>query len=236
MTTFGQLLERIKDDLDIEDTENPFISDEDIRQYMNEAIEDAESEIHNIYEDYFLQIGALTMTNGSKSVTFPTNIYANKIRKLFYFPTDKNLRYEVKPIRDKQVLMDVESNDDYQYHIINDSVAGNHIELEPASRETSTNLKCLYIREARKFLTDGTEDAIQIDIPEFQRFLRQHAVYHILLKDGSPMAAEAKENMDRYRVKMVETLNRSVPDDNDVVAQDLSFYQDFTGSFLGEME
>jgi len=234
MATFAQLMDRIKDEMDLHDSNsNPaqtlFVSDKDLRVYLNAAVRDAEKEIHNLFEDYFLSITDLTMTLDSKIVTFPSNIYANKIRKLFYFPTDKNNRYEIKRIIDKTLLMDIEDNDDYMYQIVNDSTNGNHIELNPASRETSTLLKCLYIRNAKTIATDGTEDSEMLDIPECEDFIIAHVKAAVYENDGDPRMQKAEQKTEKERGQMIKSLNRSVPDEDTLIKQDLSFYDDFSG-------
>jgi hypothetical protein len=224
--TFGYVLEKLKDDLDLEEDKNAFITDEDILQYLNESIHRAESIIHNIFEDYFLSQTNLTMTSGSQIVALPSDIFASKIRKLFYFPSNISQRYEVIRIRDKNKLMDVRDNDFYQYQLMNDATNGEHIELSPAARETSTNLKLLYIRNAKQFATDGTEDSQLIDIPEFHRFILQDSKANIMEKDGDPRLPETLQRLNAYEQEMTSTLTRRIDDEDDLIRQDLSFYLD----------
>jgi len=125
MATLAYVMEKIKDDLDLYENVNEFIEDEDIRQYINEAIKEAEAEIHNVFEDYFLTYTSLTLTEDSEVVALPTDIYANKIRKIFYYPSIESNRYEVKRLYRLADYLDVDSQDNYRYLINNSASAGN---------------------------------------------------------------------------------------------------------------
>ena len=49
--TLGQIKAKVKRDLDIES--EVFIQPDELIEYINDAIDEAESEIHSLYEDYF---------------------------------------------------------------------------------------------------------------------------------------------------------------------------------------
>jgi len=112
-STLKQLRERIQADLDLED--ETFIIDSDINSWINEAIKKAEAEIHTLYEDYFLTEAEITLvtTNAAPTDTddveeswpntqfyqYPSDIYANKIRKIVYVNDSNSSTHEVKRVK-----------------------------------------------------------------------------------------------------------------------------------------
>ena len=233
MSTLTVLMNKVKSDLDLEDEINPFTNNKDLRRFFNDSIQDAEAEIHNIFEDYFLAETDLTMTSGSSLVSMPTDIFANKIRKLMYFHPTLSQRYTINFLRNLQTIMSVDSSDNYKYRIINDTDDGGvpKIKLFPDSQETSTNLKCYYLRNAKTFDIDGSDDSENVDIPEFERFLVARVKMFVYEKDSDPRFQVAQIETERYRKMMVETLSRSRPDDDSLIQPDYSFYDDFSDSY-----
>lgn len=232
MSTLTQLMDRIKSDLDLEGEINEFTDDTDLRRFFNDAIRDAEAEIHDIFEDYFLAQANLTMATDSALVDMPTDIYANKIRRLMYFPTAANQRYTVRFMRSFEEDMDIAANSDYMYRILNDvDDLAIKISLSPVSRETSTNLLCYYLRNAKVFALDGTDDSLSTDIPEFERFLIARVKMLVYEKDSDPRMQVAAADMERYRVMMISSLSRARPDDDNLITADDSFYTDFANPY-----
>lgn len=232
MATLQNIIDRLKADLDVEDQINPFVSETDLIRFINSAIREAESEIHNIFEDYFLSEEDLNMVNGGSFIALPSDMFANKIRALIYNPTDQNQRYEIKPIRRLEEIQYIDSQDDYRYKIFNDADLTSGvamIRLYPPARETTADvIKCYYLRNATQFATDGTENANTVDIPEFEAFLEAHAKVKVYEKDGDPRMQEAKEDRERQRKIMIESLTRMAADNNTYVLKDTTFYDDFT--------
>jgi hypothetical protein len=82
--TWSMILNKIQEDCDLID--EPFISTDELLGYANEAIESSETAVHTIgIEDtYFLSWDFLNLTSGTGTYNLPADIYANKIRKMFY--------------------------------------------------------------------------------------------------------------------------------------------------------
>lgn len=232
MTTLAEMIDNIKDDQDLEDEVNPFIEDGDIRQYINSGVRLCESHIHNIFEDYFMTLTDLTLTSGSDIVSLPADIFAQKIRRLFYWHSNKNDRYKVKRLKNLDKLMDVTSTEKLEYFMTNDPTNGVRIILnrDANASEASTPVRCFYLRNARTFATDGTEDAESFDIPEFERVVENYARKRVYLKDSDPRSEEAERELLQDTELMIGTLTRREPDEDDEIVMDGRFYRDFVGS------
>lgn len=82
--TWAMILNKIQEDCDL--INEPFISQEELLGYANEAIESAETAVHTIgIEDtYFKATDFIYLNPNQNQYPFPSDIYANKIRKMFY--------------------------------------------------------------------------------------------------------------------------------------------------------
>lgn len=81
--TWGEIWQTFQDsevDLELED----FVDKDEAREWANEAIDEIEAEILTLYEDYFLTLQELDFNAGQDEVALPSNIYAMKIRSLWY--------------------------------------------------------------------------------------------------------------------------------------------------------
>ena len=234
--TYAQIAAKVRLDTDTQDTD--FVTFDELVGYCNEAIDEAEAEIHNFYEDYFLTSDLISLVAGTAEYAMPTNIYANKIRSVVYH--NGSVIYKVKRVRDADKFLKAAINDQsgsqdyYRYIIINDSVtAGVQMKLYPASRETSsTIMRRWYIRNATRvpLASEGSEaatNAIQIDIPEFHSFIEAWMKYKIHDKENHPRAGDSEAAMEKKRVLMIKTLKEMVPDNDTIIDMDYSFYDDF---------
>ena len=122
--TLSELITKIRRDIGFDEDDS--VTDPELTSYINEGISEAEREIHTLYEDYFLSRIYLPLTDGVETYSLPSDIYANKIRAIYY-EGDDNDKYEIKRIRyfDEEALIDTDDTFDYMYFIINpgDSVA-----------------------------------------------------------------------------------------------------------------
>jgi hypothetical protein len=78
------ILNKIQEDCDL--INEPFISNDELLGYANEAIESSETAVHTLgIEDvYFLSWDFIYLSPGQSNYNLPADIYANKIRKMFY--------------------------------------------------------------------------------------------------------------------------------------------------------
>jgi hypothetical protein len=224
--TYEELLLALQKELDLED--ETFITPDEFLSYFNRGVDEVEAAIHTIYEDYFLTNSPLSLVSGTQDYVLPTDIYAQKIRGIFY-NDGTSVKYEIMPIRKIQETDFLEPTDFYKYIITNTSASGLRISVYPVPSETSTNIKIWYIRNAKRF-----EEASDVcDIPEFTHVIVQYARWKCLSKEGHPSTQAALMDYERMKVDMVDTLTARIPDENNDIIKDMSFYNDFDDSYLG---
>lgn len=219
--TLAEIQTKVRSDTD--NLDKDFITDIELNDLINESIDDAEAVIHTIYEDYFLTKANIALVNGTQNYALPSDIYANKIRKVLY--DDGSLKYEITRLKNLELIPFVDSNEEcYQYIITNVSGTGYRMMLLPTSRETSsTNVTMWYLRNANRLVSS----ADTCDIPEFTNYVIQQTKMRMYEKEGHPNVIKAIEDTRMIRELMVETLTNMVPDEHNEVQMDLSFYDDF---------
>jgi hypothetical protein len=159
--TYEEALNKILVDLDLQD--ETFISPNEMIGYFNDGLADAESELQSLNQDYFLTKYYLPLVSGTQRYDLPDNIYANKIRGLFF--QSGNINYPVNQIRrankfEKMMMTDQYApNADYSYVLVNDGAGQAKLELHPTSRDTaiyppqdgaSTPITMWYIRNCAR--------------------------------------------------------------------------------------
>lgn len=218
--TWAEIKAKVKNDLDLND--EVMIGEAELLAYANEAIDEAEQHVLTIYEDYLLESSPISLVSGQSLYALPVDIYAHKIRRIFYNTAQD--KYEVKRLRDLTKMLDVEANDPYQYMITNGAVDGAMLRLLPASREDSaSNVEVWYLRNANKLV----DDASVMDIPEAVNFVIAHIKKSCLTKEGHPGQVSAQQELERQRQLLVDTLSAMVPDEDNEVLVDVSFYSEF---------
>ena len=300
--TLSQIRTQVRRDLSMD--EEQFISDAEINKYINDGIDVAEAEIHTLYEDYFLDYLSLPLSVGVDTYDLPSNIYANKIRKVIY-DNGSDKEYLIARIKKLEDTMssENENSDYYKYLITNvapstvgtavtaytvgtklvvfstdhklpvgskvefftsggvtrgtDYVAstpsstsiilstgiaavvptdtctrlgGIKIKLFPTSAENSTSAVTLwYIRNSKTL----SLDADVCDIPEFVSYVIWYTKAQCVAKDvGNPMTQYILSEVEKAKTLMVETLTSMVPDDDNFIGADLSFYSDFNTEMM----
>ena len=232
-STLKQLRERIQADLDLED--ETFIIDSDINSWINDAIRKAEAEIHTLYEDYFLAEASITVTAGTKLYDYPSDVYANKIRKILFHDSGKTTSHEVKRVKNlinasTRDIYDTTSGSNYilEWSPINDATDGRKIRIFPEIARSGT-LRVWYIRNAKQL----SADTDTCDIDEFERYVLQSVKTECFFKDGDPRAIQSKQLEEQLKQDMINTLSNMVPDNNTEIPMDFSFYEDSLDDSLG---
>lgn len=223
--TYAQIKTKVESDLDLED--QTFIPDDEMLGYANEAVGEAEAEVHGIYEDYFLTRAFLPLVAGTEAYNLPTNIYANKIRGIMY--RNAGDYYTIKRIMEWHKFAEYteelayQTSTWYQYLLINTTPGVPQILLSPPAKETSSqNVTIWYIRSANRFTT-GTDIC---DIPQFVEFVIQYMKVRCLEKEGNPGVVKAMADLEQQRGQMTSTLQTMVPDNENNIQPDLSIYRD----------
>ena len=225
--TYEDIRDKILREHDLED--ETFIGEDELLGYYNDAVDEAEAEIHGIYEDYFLASANLELEVDVELYSLPSDIYANKIRRVIY--QNGSLTYEVRRLRDWKKFInkadaDLYATDRYYgYFLKNNSIEdGVQLLLVPKSREDSeTNVTIWYIRNA----TRATDETSKCDIPEFLNFIYAHMRCSIRRKEFNGDVPQTDLlALEAQRKLMVDTLTAMVPDDQTEIEQDLSHYWD----------
>jgi len=241
--TYAEIRAKAAVDLDVQS--ESFITADEMAGYANEAIDEAEALIHNMYEDYFLVSREnFALTTGVSEYDLPAAIYGNKIRRFIYHKgTELYTIRRIREMNEFEIMEEIDQyglTDDYQYIIINKvftditsaSTGGYKILLFPTSRETSTtNVKISYIRNANRVplpstTTQALSDATLIDIPEFYTFVIQFMKVKLYEKEGDARQTEARIDLEGQRRTMIETLTGMVPDTDSTIKPDFTHYQE----------
>ena len=222
--TYLEIRTKVRKDLGLE--QEDFITPEEMLGYCNAAIDDAESEIHSIYEDYFLTESSMSLVESQYSYDMPTDIYANKIRGLVY--NYQNHVYPVKRHANSATLFEnievdkSSTNSRHMYYLTNSSATvGVKMILTPTPTVDKPDaLKLYYIRNANRMV----DDTSLCDIPEFVDYVLQFMKVRCYEKEGHPNLDVAIGILEYKKKNMINTLSNMVPDDDSELEQDTSFY------------
>lgn len=219
---------KIRRDMDLID--DPAVAEQEMIEYFNDAIREAEANIHGLgfEDDYFLTSEPLNLSSGVDTYALPSNIYANKIRGLIY-SEGLSRTYELRPYKRfgkfSNITIDSLTPGDgygYMYYIKNDTaLAQPDVIIVPAPTQSGQLITTWYIRSANRI--KQVNDII--DIPEFITFIFAHVKKSILLKKKEFTPDEMNE-YNTAKLLMLSTLRQQTADDNDDVAMDISFYKE----------
>ena len=219
--TWLEIKTKVQNDLDL--IAEDFISEAELLDYANEAIDECEAEIHTIYEDYFMTQATLSVVQGTQEIDVPSDIYADKIRKIFTPTIGSREAYDVMRIRNLREIPRIQAEEDYRYVLVNNLDNGaTSIRIYPTPRESFT-ADIWYLRNAKRLAVD----ADQCDIPEFVLYVLQFMKQRCYEKEGHPNVMKAMQDTARLKEKMRGVLANRVDDDDNKIIPDLSFYYDY---------
>lgn len=218
--TYAEAKAKIQRDLDL--TEETFVSDQELKEYFNDAIDEAEAEIHNLYEDYFLSEATITLAIGTNRYALPTDIYANKIRNLWFKQND--CWYQIKRTRHKdRPAQNIDKNLEYTFQIQHRTPSeGITLRLFPDVSHDGPYVEMQYIRNANRIVLDTD----LIDMPECIAFIFAFVKEKVCDKESHPLLASAQVKLEKQRELMLTTLKTMVPDEDNNIDPDMSFYED----------
>jgi len=222
--TWAQIKNKVKADLDLEG--EVFIRPDELLGYANEAIDEAEAEIHTLYEDYFMARKTLTIVPGQEEYALPFDIYAQKIRRIVY--NDGSSVYTVFRLKDWKkfesynIAKNFATSDLYQWFFLNQVAGEPRILLVPQGRDSGPYLSVWYLRQANRL----EEDADICDIPEFYNFIFQYIKVKVYEKEGHPNMGKAEMDLEKQRSLMNATLAQIAPDAHNEIELDISFYEE----------
>jgi hypothetical protein len=227
--TWAEIRTKVEADCDLQD--ETFITTTELLSYVNEAIDEAEAEIHGLYEDYFLKSTTIPVVSQDQMFSIPTympDIYGDKIRKIMFSSGGTNVypvnrlkdwkKFEQKAYADTQVSTTL-----YNFFLVNQTVGNPEIMLVPKATQSGT-LTVWYLRNANRL----TVDTDICDIPEFINFIFAHMKVKVFAKEGHPGYNEALERLEQERGRMLGVLSNRVPDAENEIELDLSMYGDMS--------
>ena len=212
--TYGDLKKQVEAELDLAG-EN-FVTADELLQYCNDAISEAEAEIHRlqIEDQYFLTKTSVALTPGQTMIDFPEDIYANKIVSIIAF--ENNYTYKVKLYRHTHRMDRFErianafENDDYQFLVLNQTSP--KIMLAPAARNNGGRLEIWYIRSVSRVVDESSE----IEIPEFDNFIVSLMKAKCRAKENlGVIPQDAMAEVQANRRLMLDTLSNRVEEEPD---------------------
>lgn len=226
--TYLEMKSKILKELDLESED--FIQPDELLGYFNDAIDEMEASVHKLGREdlYFLNKATLTLVQNQDEYSLPSDIYANKIRRVVYHASDRI--YAIKRLRQEQLFEQMEvvnlypgANDYYSYALYNPSAAsGVKLLLFPTPKENSSNVRIWYIRNANRMV----DDTSICDVPEFYNFIYAYVKWKCRDKEFQGNAKEDLSAMEAQKKLMVETLTDMTPDDDNEIVRDLSHYED----------
>ena len=226
--TWSEIRTKIEQECDLEDED--FVRRDELLAYCNEAIDEAEAEIHSLYEDYFLKKADISVVANDEFFSIPTHmpdIYADKIRRIIFREGSGTTVYTVTRLKDwkkfeQKAVQDTQLTTDlYQYFLVNSTPGNPQVMLVPKSREAGT-LTIWYLRNANRLAVDSDV----CDIPEFINFIFSHMKVKVYGKEGHPGYQEALERLESERNRMNAVLSSRVPDMDNEIELDVSHYED----------
>ena len=233
--TLAEIRTKINRDLDLEG--EVFVQPQELIGYINQAIDEAEAEIHTIYEDYFLTWYFPELVSGQREYDLPSDIYAHKIRKII-FSDDQSKTYEIARVPESEKFSDIalterfRSTEFYRYLIVNTTPGAPKIYTVPAIREDDTGpsndgqskMRIWYLRNANRL----SNDTDVCDIPEFVHFVIAYAKLRCLEKEGHPNMMYWAQQTERQRRLMVDTLTNMIPDGETLIEPNMMHYDELS--------
>lgn len=226
--TLAELKQKIERDTDTE--AELFIQPDELLDYINEAIDEAEIEVHGLYEDYFLARATLTLIPDTNEYALPSTIYAHKIRRITYRRGTR--QYTVRRVKDWKkfeayeldLIFGSQTEEEYRYFILNEAAGAPRILFTPEMGDDGDYMTIWFMRQANR-LVDDTDI---LDIPEAANFVTQHVKKRIYEKEGHPNLPLAVADLERERGLLNSILASMVPDADNEIEMDLSPYEEMS--------
>lgn len=137
--TYAEARQKLQEDLDLQD--QIFVQSNELIGYFNEGIEEAETDILKIDEDYFLTSQPIPLVAGVSAYPYPYNMVAFKERGIIY--ANGSIIYDVKRFRRRNKFENLAFanqyafGDDYRWFHTHDTAGAAKINIIPPSRETA---------------------------------------------------------------------------------------------------
>lgn len=214
--TLANIVSKIQDDFDLH--EETFVTTDDIKQLIEDAITDAEEIIIDSFSDFFLTYEDLSVEEGDTSIALPEDIYESRMRGLYYSESGfdgtpaRGDAYKVKKIS-LQRIMDAGATDRYTYRLMNSTAEGQKIHIFPAIDADSDNkFRIWYIRQAKRL--DDDDDVLEKGLRI--QYIFAHVKKAVAEKLGDPILEVYDKKLMQQEDKLKNSLSRLTDDDEDV--------------------
>lgn len=223
--TYLELKTKVLQDGDLEG--ETFIQPSEMLGYCNEAIDNAEKIVKNVYPDYFLDKAPLTLVAATQEVALPDAIYAHKLRRITY--RNGSEVYTIDRVRDWKKFEEYEeqaansgSNVELRYFILNQTAGSPRITFNRplTATDAAATVTAWFVRQANRV----EEDADLLDIPEAANYVMCFMKFKCLEKEGHPGVSLAVAQLNAEEASLQADLVEMVPDGDDEIEQDKSFY------------
>jgi hypothetical protein len=226
-----QVVQKIERELDLE--EEVFIQDEEMNDYINDAITLIEAKMNTLgfRDQYYLTRSTISLVTGQADYALPTNLYEGKIKEVVY--SVGATIYKVEPMQNSASAEAIEhlnrfsTNEFYKYRIRSDAANANYFQLIPKSRETAANAIVIeYYRDLQRVSSDND----LVEVPEIAlQFLYQYVKVKVLEKEGHALLGQAKADLEAIEEEMVSTLSGQLVDDSqNLLELDKQIYEEFS--------
>lgn len=238
--TYQELRDKVLMELDMEEDVpgQEFIKPDELVGYCNDGLAEAKAEIMKLNEDYFLSSDTMDLVQGTAEYDLPADIYAAKLRGVIY--NSGSTIYPVRRISTNNKFLRVAvgnynppGNPRYGYFLKNTSTAdGIKMVIVPTAQESLVGaITRWYIRDVQEvpLISAGSLAATlaaEVDIPEFIDFVQQYMRVRCLTKEGRQAPPTELADLEHQRKLMVDTLTEMVPDGDNEVEADMSFYEE----------
>jgi exonuclease VII small subunit len=222
--TWAQVKEKIKNDLDL--NKEVFVRAQELLEYCNEAIDEAESEIHALNQDYFRKETTLSVVQDQGYVSAPADLFGHMIREIVYDDGSELYRVsrvtEQSPLLYSQNQLRYTTQSDYRWYMVNEAAGDLRIKITPVPRNSGAFLKVAYIRQANRV----EQDSDIVDLPEAYGFIFQKIKCLIYEKEVHPNLESGLMKLEQARTNMQGVLANAIPDNDNMVLPDLSIYDE----------
>lgn len=231
--TWTEIYAQIVSEADLADED--IIDETEMMGYCNEAIDEAETRVNALNEDYFLRRDrSVTLVIGTDEYALPTSIWAQKIRTIMY--RNGTTSYEVKRIPTLKKFLEYSAsralsisdpNVALRYFVLNDSADAQKIVFTPVPAEAGQYIEIWHIRQANR-MTTGAD---KMDIPEAMNFVMAYLRERVWFKcaAGSAKHADASKKLDVERENLPVALKEAQPDGDNEIEADIEGFDDHHG-------
>ncbi len=114
---------------------------------------------------------------------------------------------------------------EYRYFLLNQSAGAPKFLFTPSVAEDGQFIDVWFLRQANRL----SEDTDVMDVPEAANYVMQYVKNRCYEKEGHPNLMKAIDDLTMEKTTLEGVLSAMVPDANNEIEMDLSFYGDFNG-------